>query len=70
MTTAPMLPRSLTVPEAAARARVSPRTIYRWIESGRLRARRTVSGMVRIEEAALWLPEDPDGTPPTSRHTS
>lgn len=60
------LPRTLTVTEAAQRARVTPRTIYNWIEAGRLTIRRTVSGQIRIEESALWQREATEGESPTS----
>jgi len=46
----------LTVPETAARLRVSPQTIYRLVERRQLPAMR-VGMQIRIDEAALeaWL---------------
>jgi len=43
----------LTVNEAAARLRVSSRTIRRWIASGELEAFRLPSGVLRIPETAV-----------------
>jgi excisionase family DNA binding protein len=49
-TTAP--PRHLvTISEAALRLSVSPRTIHRYIASGRLRAKRVGPRMLRVELA-------------------
>jgi excisionase family DNA binding protein len=43
----------LTVEEVAERARVSSKTVYRAIWSGRLKAYR-VGGQWRITESAMW----------------
>ena len=41
----------LTVKEVAARLKVHPLTVYRWIAKGRLQALR-IDGILRIEEEA------------------
>jgi len=47
-------PRDLiTVPDAAARRKVSTRTVRRWISDGRLRAWRVGPRLVRIDPADL-----------------
>ena len=46
----------LTVPEAAERLRVSPKTVYRLVWSGQLPAHR-IGSQIRIDEQAFerWL---------------
>jgi excisionase family DNA binding protein len=34
---------------------VSRRTIYNWIEAGKVRTRRTAGGTLRVLEASLWV---------------
>jgi len=56
------LDRWVTVAEAMAIARVSRRTIYNWLATGRLITRRTVGGKkgsLRIYAASLFLPDAP-----------
>ena len=45
----------LTITEAATHARVSRRTIYNWLKTGKLETERTVSGCQRIYLDSLWL---------------
>lgn len=56
MSETPRITRRLTIQEAAQAARVTTRTVYRWIASGQLRTVQTVSGHQRIEEAWLFRP--------------
>ena len=41
----------LTVREIAAKLKVHPQTVYRWIYTGKLKAKK-ISGILRIEEEA------------------
>jgi excisionase family DNA binding protein len=50
------VPRLLNISQARARAGVSRRTIYNWINSGRIEWVRTAGGAIRIVEASLWRP--------------
>lgn len=54
-----------TVNEAAEYLRASRRSIYRWINEGRLEATKTATGFLRISRASLqrFLGEDPAQTP-------
>jgi excisionase family DNA binding protein len=45
----------VTIKEAQAIVKVSRRTIYNWIEHGRLTVRRTAGGNLRILRDSLWL---------------
>lgn len=45
---------TLTIKEAAAAADVSRRTIYNWIEEGKIDWIRVPSGKIRIFEDSLW----------------
>jgi excisionase family DNA binding protein len=55
-----VLPGVMTVPEAARHASVSPQTIRREIQAGRLRAR-YIGRLPRVldEDLAAWLRADP-----------
>jgi excisionase family DNA binding protein len=44
----------VTVNEAATLARVSRRTIWNWLQEGKVRGVRTAGGGIRIERASLW----------------
>lgn len=44
----------LSISEAARHMGCARRTIYNWMESGKLDIRRTVAGSVRIWEPSLW----------------
>lgn len=46
----------LTIKEAGVYVQVSRRTIYNWLALGKLRARRTAGGSVRVEKQSLWHP--------------
>ena len=45
---------SLSITKAAALVDVSRRTIYNWLESGKLEYRRTAGGSIRIFTDTLW----------------
>ena len=47
------LPTLLTVPEVAAWARVSPKTVYRWIKENKLAARQLGPRTYRVEPQAV-----------------
>lgn len=51
--TEPALPQLLTVPEVAAWVRVSPKTVYRWIKDGKLKALQFGSRLYRVEPDAV-----------------
>jgi excisionase family DNA binding protein len=51
-------PDLLTINEAAARARVNRRTIYNWLNAGKLTYVRTMGGSIRIAAASLFRTED------------
>lgn len=44
----------ITVNQAAGLARVSRRTIYLWVQQGKLRTKRTVGGGLRIDRQSLF----------------
>ena len=44
----------LSINDAAAKAGVSRRTIYHWLQQGKLEYVETAGGQVRIIEASLW----------------
>lgn len=46
--------RLVNIAQACAIVGVSRRTIYHWLQRGRLEYRRTVSGSLRIYEDTLW----------------
>jgi excisionase family DNA binding protein len=46
--------RWITIDQAREAVGVSRRTIYNWLNEGRIIARRTAGGGVRIQEASLW----------------
>ena len=48
--------RLITIREAMREAKVSRRTIYNWIDKGRLDTCRTVGGSVRIFADSLFVP--------------
>jgi excisionase family DNA binding protein len=52
---APQAGRLLTIYQVAARLQVSRRTVYHWIQKGRLQVTRTPGGAPRIAEEALTL---------------
>jgi excisionase family DNA binding protein len=58
-TVTPPPARWLTITEAAQRARVTRRTIYTWLSSGKLTTRRTAGGFTRIDPASLFTTERP-----------
>ena len=43
----------LTVKEYAERERVTPRTVYRWIDKGAIDSRKTPGGEIRIRLASV-----------------
>jgi hypothetical protein len=45
---------------AARLATVSPRTIYHWIKTGRVRVRYAVGGAVLVEVKSLFTQQKPD----------
>ena len=46
--------RVVNIMQACALAGVSRRTIYNWLNAGRLRYARTAGGAIRIVESSLW----------------
>jgi excisionase family DNA binding protein len=52
-------PGLVTIDEAARTAKVQRRTIYNWLEAGKLRHCYTVGGSVRIDPASLFTTERP-----------
>jgi excisionase family DNA binding protein len=46
--------RVVNIMQACALAGVSRRTIYNWLNAGRLRCVRTAGGAIRIVESSLW----------------
>jgi len=51
----PPVPRSVLIDQAAAELGVSRRTIYYWIESGKLQTVRTISGgSQRVLTDSIW----------------
>lgn len=46
----------LTIYEAAVAVGVSRKTIYNWLESGKIEAVRTAGGQIRIYADTLWRP--------------
>lgn len=52
--TPPVLRETLTIQKAAARADVSRRTIYNWIDAGKLDYVRTAGGRVRVFADSLF----------------
>lgn len=56
-----MTRKTVTITQAQALAQVSRRTIYSWIDAGKIEYIRTAGGRVRIFEDSLW--RDKDGQP-------
>lgn len=54
-------PKMVTIKQAQERAGVSRRTIYNWMDSGKIQFVRTAGGHRRIFEDTLW--RDSDGRP-------
>jgi excisionase family DNA binding protein len=54
MTTSALAARTLSIQQAREAAGVSRRTIYNWLQSGKLKYRRTAGGSIRIFEESLW----------------
>lgn len=50
--------RWLTIQQACTECEVSRRTIYNWIEAGKLEVRRTAGGNLRIARRSLWRNAD------------
>ena len=50
----------ISINKAAELVGVSRRTIYNWLENGKLDYLRTAGGGVRIVEASLWRPAERD----------
>lgn len=48
----------VNIAQAVAIAGVTRRTIYNWINAGKLRYTRTAGGRLRIDPASLFLPHD------------
>jgi excisionase family DNA binding protein len=48
--------RTLTINEACVVSHVSRRTIYNWLQQGKLEVVKTPSGRLRIFEDSLWRP--------------
>ena len=48
------LPEYCTIRQATQLVQVSRRTIYKWLEAGKVEARRTAGGQQRIRTATLW----------------
>lgn len=46
--------RTVSILKACEIAGVSRRTIYNWINAGKLTYRRTAGGQIRIFESSLW----------------
>jgi excisionase family DNA binding protein len=53
---------TLTVDDAALKMDVSRRTIYNWLNAGRLKYRRNAGGRIRIFAESLWREERPEAT--------
>lgn len=51
--------RSVSILKACEIAGVSRRTIYNWIEAGKVEYVRTVGGSIRIFEDTLWQRDTP-----------
>jgi len=49
---------SLSITKAAALVDVSRRTIYNWLDSGKLEFKRTAGGSIRIFTDTLWREKD------------
>ena len=50
----PVTTELFTVEEVAARFRVRPRTVYRWLRAGRMESIRTPGGQYRIPGQAVF----------------
>lgn len=51
---------TVSVTHACEIVSVSRRTLYNWIQAGKVRTKRTIGGGVRVFEADLWAPEGVD----------
>lgn len=63
----PQPDRTVSLSEAARIAGVCRRTIYNWMNAGKLPFKRTVGGSRRVYESALWRQEvkvESPGNPP------
>lgn len=49
-----MPPRPLSVAQAAVEVGVTPETVWQWIHAGKVIARHTAGGALRIEPESLW----------------
>jgi len=58
MTQAGIAPRVVSIDRAAELTGVCRRTIYHWMEQGRIEFIRTAGGSPRILEASLWRTAD------------
>lgn len=56
--------RTVSIKEACGIVGVSKRTIYNWLNAGKLEFKRTAGGSIRIVESSLWQ----DGTDAPVRH--
>lgn len=49
--------RTVNVKQAMALCGVSARTVYLWVQKGKVRFKKTTGGGLRIYESSLWQPE-------------
>ena len=59
--------RTVSIPRACELVGVSRRTIYNWINDGKVQYVRTAGGAVRIFADTLWREPDTPGVWPTSQ---
>jgi len=55
--------RWINIMRAASECGVSRRTIYNWLNAGRLKTKRTAGGCLRIDASSLWRDADDDVAP-------
>jgi excisionase family DNA binding protein len=60
---------AVTIAKACELVSVSRRTMYNWIQSGKVEYRRTAGGMIRIVADTLWRDPEPPHDPLAPRRS-